>query len=77
MAVPPNELEKIAAQINQYPQIAHNYEREHDYNLWFVIATETPEEIATILAQIEQETGYAVMNLPKEDEFYVGLYFDV
>jgi len=71
------KLEETAQIINRYPEVAHNYERDHEYNLWFVVATETPEQVSTLLANIEKETGFTVMNLPKEEEFYVGLHFDV
>ena len=77
MAVPDSEIEQTAQIINSYPEVAHNYERDHDYNLWFVIATESPEQISELLVKIEEKTGFAVMNLPKQEEFYVGLHFDV
>ena len=77
MAIPDPEIDKTAETINEYPEVAHNYERDHHYNLWFVVATETPEQISTLLADIEEKTGFAVMNLPKQEEFYVGLHFDV
>lgn len=77
MEVPDSEIEQTAQIINSYPEVAHNYERDHDYNLWFVIATESPEQISELLVKIEEKTGFAVMNLPKQEEFYVGLHFNV
>lgn len=77
MAVPDTEIEKTAQIINNYPEVAHNYERDHHFNLWFVIATEAPECISTLLTDIEEETGFSVMNLPKQAEFCVELRFDV
>ena len=58
------------------PEVAHNYEREHAFNMWFVLATETPERIHEVIAAIERATGYKVYNLPKLEEFYVGLRFE-
>lgn len=77
MAVPEIEFEATAQIINSYPEVAHNYERDHPYNMWFVVATETAEQVSTLLADIEEKTGFTVMNLPKQQEFYVGLHFDV
>ena len=57
--------------------MAHNYERDHALNMWFVLATERPEEIDTVIAEIEARTGYEVLNLPKVEEFFVGLRFDL
>ena len=77
MAVPDTDLEHVAALVNTYPEVAHNYQREHHFNLWFVLATETPEQIEAVIEDIEQQTGLSVMNLPKEEEFYVGLHLKV
>jgi hypothetical protein len=57
--------------------VAHNYAREDDLNMWFVIATETPVRIAEVIADIETETGLRVYDMPKIEEFYVGLRFQV
>jgi hypothetical protein len=45
--------------------------------MWFVLATETPEEIGSVIQQIEHDTGYPVYNLPKIDEFFVGLHLTI
>lgn len=73
MQVPAHRFEEVAEQVNAHPQVAHNYEREHTYNMWFVLATETPGEIAAVTARIESETGLAVLLLPKLEEFFIGL----
>lgn len=75
MRVPEARFEEVTEQLNQIPAVAHNYQREHDYNMWFVLATATPEGIAETIAQIEQITGLTVLNLPKEKTYHVGLHF--
>jgi len=67
------DFERIAQQVNALPQVAHNYAREHDLNMWFVIATETPAEIAGVIDTIEQQTGCSVFNFPKSREYFVEL----
>lgn len=67
------EYERVAQQVNALPQIAHNYAREHELNMWFVIATETPAEIACVIDTIEQQTGCSVFNFPKSHEYFVEL----
>jgi hypothetical protein len=57
--------------------VAHNYRREHELNMWFVLATETPEGIADTIHRIESMTGFLVYNMPKEEEFHVHLHFVV
>jgi DNA-binding Lrp family transcriptional regulator len=74
IAVPEQRFAEVAAIVNGFEQVAHNYQREHKLNMWFVLGTETSEEITQVIAAIEQATGLTVVNLPKEEEFYVGLY---
>lgn len=75
MAVPAAEFDRVAAIVNAFPEVAHNYEREHRLNLWFVVATATPQAIAPVLARIEAATGLPVLDFPKEDEYRVDLRF--
>jgi DNA-binding Lrp family transcriptional regulator len=77
IAVPDADFERVAAIVNAFPEVAHNYRREHRYNMWFVLAAEKPEGIAAIVHTIEAATGYAVLNLPKLDEYCVDLLFTV
>jgi len=76
MQVPAHDFERVAALVNAHPEVAHNYAREHDFNIWFVLATETPKGIDAVIAAIERETGYRVYNMPKLEEFFVGLRFE-
>ncbi len=73
MKVPPDDFDRVAAIVNAFPEVAHNYARDHSFNMWFVLATETRERIADVIAEIERATGYRVHDFPKLEEFYVGL----
>jgi siroheme decarboxylase len=73
MSVPPHDFDRVAAIVNARAEVAHNYRREHAYNMWFVVATERPESIRAVLTEIETESGYRVLDLPKRREYYVGL----
>jgi DNA-binding Lrp family transcriptional regulator len=73
MSVPDEDFERVAAIVNAYPEVAHNYEREHALNMWFVLATETPEQTPEAIARLEAETGYPVYPMPKEREYFVEL----
>ncbi len=74
MSVPEERYKIITELVNAYPEVAHNYQREHKLNMWFVLATETPVEIIKILSSIEKTTGLPVYNFPKQQEFYIGLW---
>ncbi|MEW5710565.1 MAG: AsnC family transcriptional regulator [Pseudomonadota bacterium] len=77
MEVPPEDLDRVAALVNALPEVAHNYQRDHRFNLWMVLAAETPEKIAAALQRIEALTVYPVLNLPKEAEYFIGLRLGV
>ncbi|WP_170575113.1 Lrp/AsnC family transcriptional regulator [Ruegeria atlantica] len=72
MAVPIEEFETVLTKVNAHPEVAHNYERTHRLNMWFVLATETPEGIAATAEAIERETGIKVLRFPKLQEFFIG-----
>lgn len=77
MAVPEEFFTVVTELVNKHPQIAHNYQREHELNMWFVIATETADEIAQVASAIEAETGLPVFLFPKQHEFFVELKLTV
>jgi len=77
MHVPPERLDEVAELVNGFAILSHNYEREHHYNLWFVLSSENPGEIDKVLAAIEQSSGIAVMNLPTLEEYYLGVRFQL
>ena len=77
LAVPEEEFDQVAEKVNAFPEVAHNYAREHTLNMWFVLATETAQEIDAVIRQIQIDTGYPVYNMPKQQEFYVGLKLPV
>lgn len=77
LSVPEARFDEVAAQLEAMPEVAHNYRREHRWNMWFVLGCETPQGIAESIARIEAKTGLAVLNLPKEETFHVGLHFPV
>jgi DNA-binding Lrp family transcriptional regulator len=77
IAVPPARLEEIASYINSLPEVNHNYEREHQFNLWFVITATTPTHLQTVLAEIEKVTGLAVMSLPLQEDYHIDLAFNL
>jgi siroheme decarboxylase len=72
MAVPEERFEAVVEQVNAWAEVAHNYRRTHRLNMWFVLATETPEEIGRVAEMITGQTGIEVMLFPKLEEFFIG-----
>jgi DNA-binding Lrp family transcriptional regulator len=77
MAVPPERLEEVAALVSGYPEVNHNYEREHQFTLWFVVTAPTPQRVAEVLEEIGRRTGIVALDLPLEAEYHIDLGFAV
>jgi DNA-binding Lrp family transcriptional regulator len=77
LSVPPRELERVAALVSAQPEVNHNYEREHRWNLWFVVAAAGEAEAGAALDRIEAASGLEALRLPLEEEFHIDLGFDL
>ena len=75
MSVPKQELECVARIISAFPEVNHNYEREHKYNLWFVVTASSEEHLDIVLNEIEQHAEYPLMSLPMLDDYFIDLAF--
>lgn len=75
IAVPPVRMQEVARIVNSFSQVNHNYEREHRYNLWFVVTASSQNEVLQVLGDIEQQTGLSVLNLPMEQDYHIDLGF--
>ncbi len=73
MAVPEARFDEVAELVNAYPEVAHNYAREHALNMWFVLASDDAARIDGVIADIGARTGLAVHDFPKLDEYFIGL----
>ena len=74
---PEERFDEIAKVVNGYRQVNHNYRREHDWNMWFVVTAGSRETRNAILDEIEERTGCGVLRLPMLTDFYIDLEFPV
>ncbi|HEX9626956.1 MAG TPA: AsnC family transcriptional regulator [Acidiferrobacterales bacterium] len=77
MAVPAGRLAEIAALVSGYAEVNHNYEREHRYNLWFVVTGATKQRLRQVLFDIERKSGLPVLDLPLMNDYHIDLGFDI
>jgi len=73
MEVPEDRFDEVATTVNGFSEVAHNYRRDHRLNMWFVLATDEPARVGEVLREIEAATGLAVLDLPKEREYFLEL----
>ncbi|MBF0324857.1 MAG: AsnC family transcriptional regulator [Alphaproteobacteria bacterium] len=74
--VPEDRFDEVAAIVNAFPEVAHNYARAHRLNMWFVVAAQSRAEVDRVLTEVEAATGLTVHDMPKQREFHVGLRFE-
>ncbi|MFT3953196.1 MAG: Lrp/AsnC family transcriptional regulator [Piscinibacter sp.] len=77
MAVPPERLDTVAAWVDALPGVNHNYEREHRFNLWFVITGPDAVTLDARLATLERDTGLPTLRLPMRKVYRIDLGFDL
>src|SRR5688572_984621 len=76
MAVPAERVDEIAAILERQSGVNHNYEREHRYNLWFVVTGASDADVQWTLSCIEYAAGLPVLRLPLAEEYHIDLGFD-
>lgn len=75
MAVPAEWLERVAELVSGYPEVNHNYQRDHRLNLWFVVTASGRDDVRAVLDDIERRTGLEVLDLPMLEQFHIDLGF--
>ena len=75
IAVPPARLGEVAALVSAQAEVNHNYEREHAFNLWFVVTAADARAVEAVLRRIERITGLAVLDLPLVQSYHIDLGF--
>lgn len=77
MAVPAARLEAVAACVSAHPGVNHNYEREHTFNLWFVLNAGSEAAVQCALDGLQAATALPVLRLPMERAYRIDLGFDL
>ncbi len=73
MRIPAAEVDAVVEAVNRHPEVAHNYLREHRFNVWFVVGAGAQGEIDRVLQEIETDTGHPVYAMPKLKEYFLDL----
>ena len=77
MNTPSERVNEVAAIINEYSEVSHNYLRPNKYNIWFTISASSKERLDQILREIRDKTGCECLNLPVVKMFKLGVRFDI
>ncbi len=77
MAVPEDQLAQAAQMVNESPAVNHNYQREHTYNLWFVVTAANEDSVLEALHGLERRLGYTALYLPMLEDYHIDLGFNM
>ena len=78
MAIEPEKLDHIANQINKHPGVSHNYERNHEYNLWFTLAVPPGNDLKSEVDKFSKLSGIKKIRLlPTIKLFKIGVKLDM
>ncbi len=73
LKVPCDRVNDVAHLVSSYDEVTHNYLREHDYNLWFVIQAKTESKLNDILNDLRQHMDFPMLNLPILESYHSDL----
>lgn len=78
LRVPDEQIHEVAAIISSYPQVSHNFRRDHPYTLWFTLAGANDAEIQGVRSEILSRTGIHdtdVLDLPTVRKLKIDVRF--
>ena len=76
--VEPDKIELFTRTVNAFSGVTHNYQRNHQYNIWFTFIAPSVQEIKERLETISQKTGVnEILNLPATHVFKIAANFKV
>ncbi len=78
MEIESDKLEHVANQINRHPGVSHNYQRDHQFNLWFTLAVPPGSDLKTEVDKFSILKGIKkVRMLPTIKLFKIGVKLDM
>ncbi len=80
LRVPEERVDEIAALISRYPEVSHNFRRDHSYSLWFTIAARDGKETRRVLQEILERTGIPAsdaLDLPTVKRIKIDVRFSL
>jgi len=78
LRVPQARLEAVARLVSAYREVNHNYERDHEFNLWFVVTAPDRARVSAVVRGIERRAGCgAALDLPMLEAYRVDLGFSL
>jgi len=78
LPVPEDQIREVADIISRYPEVSHNFQRDHRYSLWFTLSAKDEESLHTVFHDILEKTGFSrddVLDLPTVKRIKIDVRF--
>ena len=78
LPVPAERIREVADIISRYPEVSHNFRRDHRYSLWFTLSAENDRALETLLSEILARTGFSrdeILDLPTVKKIKIDVRF--
>jgi DNA-binding Lrp family transcriptional regulator len=77
-SVKADKLDHVAAQVNRHPGVSHNYERNHEFNMWFTLAIPPNDSMKAVLEKMAALEGVVKYRLlPTLKLYKIGVKLDM
>ena len=77
-AVYPDKLDYVAGEVNKHPGVSHNYERNHEFNMWFTLAVPPNADMKIDLDKMASLDGVIKYRLlPTVKLYKIGVRLDM
>lgn len=73
--VPPEQFDAFVEVVNACPGVTHNYERKHEYNVWFTLIAPSREEMDKTISGLTERTGVVIEEFPAKRIFKIRVDF--
>ena len=70
LKVPSERVKDVAHLVSSYDEVTHNYLREHEYNLWFVVHATSEKKLNSVLGDLRQHMDFPMLNLPVLESYH-------
>ncbi len=78
LSVPAARVDEVAAVINRYECVTHNYLRDDHFNMWFTLIAPSKEKVEEILNDIREKTAVnQILSLPSQKVYKIRTNFNI
>jgi DNA-binding Lrp family transcriptional regulator len=78
LPVPEERIREVAEIISRYPEVSHNFRRDHRYSLWFTLSAKDEPALLDLLQEILEKTGFSrdeILDLPTTKKIKIDVRF--